>query len=321
VWFDGTNPYATDFVLGARLAPSVAICSNSGGACPDVGNTIPGELTQFVDVSINSKSDCVNDVVVVNGRRSGNYLIVEYTRPLAANDNCDMEITLGVSFILFHRILYSTERTDCHPLLQKEMNAIYAVGPNNTAQFPYNIRKHTLKARGASNPYKITFNIPITTRSIETTGTTGATPKTTGTTGDTPRTTGTTEAAPTSSTTSSTQLTSTTTSSTSGTTSSTSTTTSFTQPTTTTTSTPSTATSVTQSTSSTSSSTQSANPGPSSTTDDSNCATAEGCRAICGNFPIVECSCLNGSPIIKCFPMVEISSATSLRPFNFLHFW
>jgi len=72
-----------DFILGGRLTSNN--CPNTGAVCADTSSGFVG---------------CENNVVVRNGGRgSGNFIWFEFSRPLAASDECDVEIPVNGSAI------------------------------------------------------------------------------------------------------------------------------------------------------------------------------------------------------------------------------
>jgi len=107
-----------DFVIRGRNSPS--LCSSFPGVCLDTG------------------SGCTNNVVAINGSIASNfYTVIEYKRPLAASDSCDVPIIPNADNFF-----------------------IYAIGDSVGASFPNNVQAHSI--HGPSN-FIIHIQAPIST--------------------------------------------------------------------------------------------------------------------------------------------------------------
>jgi len=167
----------SDAVIGWNDAQGVALAEDF-----TLKNTFPPNTPCVGVCPDSSQSGCSNQVTAVSGRRDGNYLVVEYTRPLAASDTCDNAI-----------------------VLDQPTNVVYSVGAvAGSATWPYNPRQHILRTDtvGVDLLNVITFTASVATTGAQPTeatttggasGTTGSVTGTTGahvTTGVTPATTG-----------------------------------------------------------------------------------------------------------------------------------
>jgi len=75
-YVDGVgNVDITDFDITGRNPPSITNCATTGAVCPDVG-----------------QAGCADQVTNKMASRNGVYLTVQFTRPLAASDVCDIAI-------------------------------------------------------------------------------------------------------------------------------------------------------------------------------------------------------------------------------------
>jgi len=81
------NILASDSILYGRYPGTNTTCpgNNPTGVCPDT-----------------SRPGCSNNAVAISGSRTGNYMTVEFTRPIAQSDSCDMPITVNhTQFIIY----------------------------------------------------------------------------------------------------------------------------------------------------------------------------------------------------------------------------
>jgi len=121
-WVDPAsgNVSIADFWIQGKKVPSDQICQSTGGAvCPD------------------SLVNCTNNVALISGSRNGGFLVIEYSRPLAASDACDIAINPGFA-----------------------MNITFSMGPvNQTLSFPYNLMKHSVRTDISQGPHLMTFNL------------------------------------------------------------------------------------------------------------------------------------------------------------------
>lgn len=69
---------AVDFQIRGRLTPSFQACALRAAVCPD------------------DNLGCNNDVELISAASVGRYSVLEFRRPLAASDQCDSAINLGV---------------------------------------------------------------------------------------------------------------------------------------------------------------------------------------------------------------------------------
>jgi len=101
------NSFITDFTLIGRTAPDPVGCmGTSPGVCPDT-----------------SVPTCADNIVLKRMSRVGNYLQVEFSRPVIASDSCDVAIL---------------------PSGSPNQFVIYALGPTiNSMAWPFSIQYHT----------------------------------------------------------------------------------------------------------------------------------------------------------------------------------
>lgn len=71
------NAASLDFQLLDRNPPS--LCGTISAACPD------------------SLVECENNVEEISHAQTDDYNVIQFRRPLAASDNCDVPIILGVT--------------------------------------------------------------------------------------------------------------------------------------------------------------------------------------------------------------------------------
>jgi len=121
-WVDPSgNALVSGLYLAAKSMPEQGSCTESV-----VPNKNAQSLCPQRDIS-----NCKDNALLVGGHRNGTYMTIEYTRPIAAFDPCDIAINdMGGS-----------------------MNyVIFAIGPaspcasNCSLEFPYNIKKHSHRA-------------------------------------------------------------------------------------------------------------------------------------------------------------------------------
>jgi len=121
-----------DFILGGRLTSNN--CPSGIAVCADTQSTVG--------------TTCKNNVVVVDGGRSGNYIWFEFTRPLAASDSCDVAIpfngtAIGVlfaygGFLNASTFPFNVDQHDGHSPVNTFMNFTAAISTGSiptTAQF------------------------------------------------------------------------------------------------------------------------------------------------------------------------------------------
>jgi len=141
------------------------------------------QFTPSVCLDTFGGSNCTNNVVSRSGRRQGNYLIMEFTRPLAASDSCDVAINFSSNFIIY--VIGNAADTGTFPdtIISHDQRAF----ANTALTF---IPPATTGSGGVTTGAVVTSGVAMTTRALTsgvdaTTGvvpavTTGALPLTTG---------------------------------------------------------------------------------------------------------------------------------------------
>jgi len=111
---EGTG-YVTDFDITGRNPPTIVNCGTLGAVCPDT-----------------TQVGCADQTSAISATRIGNYITVQFTRPLIASDVCDIAIKPNMPQFI-----------------------IYAVGPViSGGVWPYIAQYHTAHT---ITPYAITF--------------------------------------------------------------------------------------------------------------------------------------------------------------------
>jgi len=119
IMVNSTGAYIEDFILISTNTPTIP-CDRS--PCPD-----------------SSQTSCKNSFTSVSGRREGNYIVAEWTRPLAAADQCDLQVKVD-----------------------EPQYIVYAIGKfGTTLEWPFNLIKHDKYVNVLNGDNSVIFNTAV----------------------------------------------------------------------------------------------------------------------------------------------------------------